>query len=259
MKMPHPERLMQRLDEIGHSVASTGNCLALIGLGSVGLEFDRLDEYSDLDFFVIVQAGYKQEFMHDLGWLHAVCPLAWSFQNTADGYKVLFEDGIFAEYAVFERDELPSIPFAPGRIVWAAPGVDANIAHPILTLSKDPARTVEWLVGEVLSNLYIGLCRLKRGEKMSALRFVQSYAVDRILELAPQFEAEQAAFTDPFTPERRFEQRFPELAKRLASFCLGYEHTCESARNILEFLEEKIEVNAAIRREILLLLDELPN
>jgi lincosamide nucleotidyltransferase B/F len=259
MKMAHPDRLMQRLNEIGHSVASTGKCLALIGLGSVGLEFDRLDEYSDLDFFIIVQAGYKQEFMHDLDWLHAVCPLAWAFQNTNDGYKVIFEDGIFAEYAVFEKDELQSIPFAPGRVVWAAPGVDANIAHPLLMPLQKGARTDEWLVGEALSNLYIGLCRLKRGEKMSALRFVQGYAVDRILELASQFEVEQAAFADPFNPERRFEQRFPELARRLPDFCLGYKRKCESARNILEFLEEKIEVNAAIRREILSLMDELPH
>jgi hypothetical protein len=254
--MPHPDRLMQRLDEIGDSAASKGKCLAVIGLGSVGLEFARLDEYSDLDFFVIVKAGCKQEFIHDLGWLQATCPIAWAFQNTADGCKVLFEDGIFAEYAVFEPDELQSIPFAPGRIVWAATGVDPNIAHPFLMPSQDRARTVEWLVGEALSNLYIGLCRLKRGEKMSALRFVQGYAVDRILELAPQLEVEQAAAADPFTPERRFEQRFPELAKRLPSFCLGYEHSSESARNILEFLEERIGVNAAIRREILLLLGQ---
>jgi hypothetical protein len=124
---------------------------------------------------------------------------------------------------------------------------------------QNGAPTDEWLVGEALSNLYIGLCRLKRGEKMSALRFVLGYAVDRILELAPQFEIEQAAFADPFNPERRFEQRFPDLARRLPDFCLVYEHTCESVRNILEFLEEKIDVNAAIRLEILSLMDDLPN
>jgi hypothetical protein len=47
--------LLYRLDEIGKSLEKSGHALALIGLGSVGLELERLDQYSDLDFFVIVQ------------------------------------------------------------------------------------------------------------------------------------------------------------------------------------------------------------
>ena len=39
-------------------------------------------------------------------------------------------DGIFAEPAVFEPQEVVSIPFAPGRIVWQAPGFDAHDTVP---------------------------------------------------------------------------------------------------------------------------------
>ncbi|KPB04498.1 hypothetical protein [Bacillus sp. CHD6a] len=54
------ERLLRRLDEIGLSLERTQGALLLLGLGSVGNELDRLDEFSDLDFFVIVKPGYKR-------------------------------------------------------------------------------------------------------------------------------------------------------------------------------------------------------
>jgi lincosamide nucleotidyltransferase B/F len=248
------DQLLQRLDNIAQSVSSTGKALALIGLGSVGQETSRLDEYSDLDFFVIVQGGAKLEFLQDLSWLSAASPLAWTFANTKDGCKALFQDGIFAEFAIFEMEELQTIPYAPGRLVWAAPGVDPGIARPAAAQSQDSTRTEDWLIGEILSNLLIGMGRFRRGEKISALRFVQGYAVDRIIELAPAIEQEQPAFSDPFAPERRFEQRFPELAKRIPEFCLGYEQTPQSARNILEFLEEKYTIHPDVKRSILELI-----
>jgi hypothetical protein len=85
-----------------------------------------------------------------------------------------------------------------------------------MTPVQQPSPT-EWLVGEALTNLYVGLGRYRRGEKLSAARFIQNYAVDRILDLAARIEAEQPAFKDQFASERRFEQRFPELASRLPS------------------------------------------
>jgi hypothetical protein len=42
-----------------------------------------------------------------------------------------------------------------------------------------------------LTNLYVGLGRFHRGEKLSALRFIQHHAVDRFLELTEQVEAAQ--------------------------------------------------------------------
>ncbi len=53
------QSLLKRLDEIGLSLERSGHGLALLGLGSVGLELDRIDAYSDLDFFAIVEAGLQ--------------------------------------------------------------------------------------------------------------------------------------------------------------------------------------------------------
>jgi lincosamide nucleotidyltransferase B/F len=243
-------KLLQRLDEIAQSLEHSEHALALIGLGSVGLELERLDAHSDLDFFVIVEDGFKSAYLENLSWLTDLAPVTYQFQNTGDGFKLLFADDVFCEFAVFEAHELEQIPFSPGRVVWKKLHVSASISTPKLELPTPSSHGLEWLLGEALTNLYIGLKRFKRGEKLSAARFVQQYALDRVLDLVARLEPEQNAFKDPFNRERRLEQRFPQLAGRLADFVQGYERTPESALAMLEFLEAHFAVNQGIAAAI---------
>ncbi len=245
-----PRSLLIRLEEIGQSLARSGHALALIGLGSVGLELERLDAYSDLDFFAIVETGYKQAYLKDLDWLESLCPVAYCFANTEDGYKLLFADGIFCEFAVFEPQELKEIPFAPGRVVWKQPQVSPDIGRPAKESASRSKRSPDFLLGEALTNLYVGLARDKRGEKLSATRFIQGYAVDRLLELADEIEAAQPVFRDEFANERRFEARHPGLARQTAAWMQGYDRNRESALAILTFLEQHFEVDRAIAAAI---------
>jgi hypothetical protein len=246
------QRMLARLEAIGQSLKESGAALALIGLGSSGLEHERLDEFSDLDFFAIVETGAKERYILDLSWIEAVCPLAYRFQNTIDGYKLLFEDGIFCEFAVFELEELKGIPYAAGKVIWKQAWVVEEIALPSKQTPPVATNSADWLLGEALTNLYIGLCRYRRGEKLSAARFVQQYALDRLLELAATLEEVQSGVLDPFSPERRIEQRLPQMAGRLAEFVQGYENSPRAASAILEYLESYFPINpamaAAVRR-----------
>jgi hypothetical protein len=245
-----PQDLLNRLDEIGRSLARSGHALALIGLGSVGTELDRLDSYSDLDFFAIIEQGHKRAYLDSLGWLSDIHPIAYSFLNTEDGYKVLFADGIFCEFAIFELDELKNIPFAAGRIVWKRADVPDTIRHPVSKPAPYFKRGKVWLLGEALTNTYVGLNREKRGEKLSATRFIQGYAVDRLLELVEYVEPGMQVHRDPFVNERRFEQRFLELSSQVSTWMQGYEKNRESALAILAFLEKHFKVNEAIASAI---------
>jgi len=245
-----PQALLKRLDEIGQSLERSGHALALIGLGSVGLELDRLDSYSDLDFFAIVEKDYKHAYLESLGWLSDIHPIAYSFLNTEDGYKVLFEDGIFCEFAVFEPAELEHIPFAPGRIVWKRADIPDTLGQPVTFPPSKQKRGKDWLLGEALTNIYVGLNREKRGEKLSATRFIQGYAVDRVLELAGYIEPGRETHLDPFVNERRIEQRYPELIPQFSVWMQGYEKNHESALAILDFLQMHFEVNEAIANAI---------
>jgi hypothetical protein len=242
----NPQSLLKRLDEIGQSLAQSGHALALIGLGSVGEELHRLDEYSDLDFFAIVEAGYKRHYIENLDWLSRLAPIAYHFLNSPDGYKLLFADGIFCEFAVFELQELTGIPFAPGRIVWKREDAPETIHRPTKEPIHAARRDKEYLVGEAITNLYVGMGRDKRGERLSAMRFIQGYAVDRLLELAETIEPEQNVIRDIFVNERRFEARHPAMAREMSAGLQGYERNRESALAILSFLVRNFEVNKAM-------------
>ncbi len=247
--MKAPQELLERLDAIGESLRVSGNALALLGLGSVGAETARLDAYSDLDFFAIVREGFKEHYIDNLDWLSNIQPIAYAFRNTVDGYKVLFEDGIFCEFAVFEPQEMAKIPFSAGRIVWKTSDFDETICKPS-ELTQPTRKPADFHLGEALTNLYVGMGRYHRGEKLSAARFIQNYAVDQILQLAAQIEAAQPALVDIYNGERRFEKRFPNIAAHMPKFIQGYERSPDSALAILEFLEAHFEVNKAIAAQI---------
>lgn len=244
----HP--LLIRLDEIGRSLALSGHALALIGLGSVGEELHRLDEYSDLDFFAIVEPGYKRHYIENLEWLSRLAPIAYHFQNSADGHKLLFSDGIFCEFAVFEPQELQEIPFSAGRIVWRREDAPENLHRPAREPIRAARRGSDHLVGEALTNLYVGMGRDRRGEKLSAMRFIQGYAVDRLLELADSIEPGRDVTRDMFANERRFEARHPALTPDLPQWTQGYARNRESALAILSFLERHFDVNRAMAEAI---------
>lgn len=233
--MVDPNTLLERLERIAAALRDSGHALALIGLGSVGLERERLDEWSDLDFFAIVEPGWKARYIDRLDWLAAAHPLAWHFRNTGDGCKALMDDGVFCEFAVFEPQELEAIPFAPGRVVWRREGVDDRIATP--RRGMPPPRTTDdetWIVGEALSCLFVGLQRWRRGEKLSAARFVQGHALDRLIELdALRIRPPPG---DPFSADRRLESRQPRLAAELPRLVPGYGETPSAALAMLDAL-----------------------
>ncbi|MFA6456766.1 MAG: hypothetical protein WCW40_08090 [Bacteroidota bacterium] len=249
--------LLQRLDSIAASVRSSGKCRALLALGSVGSELGRLDEYSDLDFFIIAKNGLKQLFINDLFWLRSVSPVAWHFKNTKDGHKVLFEDGIYCEFAVFEEDEMRSAAFSKGRIVWKEDDFDETLCIPQRPSSPFVPDDLEWAIGEAVTCIYVGLCRYARGEKLSGTRFVQNYAVDMIIASSSRFAKEEPDFKDQYQHERRYEKRFPSLGQYLPSIIQGYDRTPESALALLQLVEAFVPVNAAIKKEIVTLAEIL--
>lgn len=251
--MEHQDLLLERLHAIGESLSHRPHALALIGLGSVGIERDRLDAYSDLDFFVIVEDGWQASYLSDLTWLSSVAAVAYCFQNSDDGFKLLYEDGVFCEFAVFEVAQLQAIPFSTGQIVWKRAEISAQLAISQQPMPTPSDHVLERQLGEALTNLYVGLGRFRRGERLSGSRFVQQLALDRVLELIARVETDvQPTRRDGFNAERRFEQRFPLHASLISSFAQGMDATPASALAILGFLEQHFAVNsgiaAAIRR-----------
>ncbi len=244
--MNTPAALLNRLDAIGRSLATHDDALALIALGSVGLELDRLDAYSDLDFFVVVRPSAKERFRTNLDWLEAAAPVVFHYRGPRDGLHILYADGIYCEMAIFTVAELGLSHYTPGRMVWRRDGVADDLARPATAPPRSTWKDADQLLGEILCNLHVGLLRFRRGERLAAAREIQLYAVDRLLELAAHLEPAMVAAQDPFAPMRRMEQRYPQMAAHLPSFQQGYERTPQSAAAMLDFLAARYTLNEAM-------------
>jgi hypothetical protein len=243
-----PERLLQRLDDLGAVLAERGDALALIGLGSVGLDLDRLDDHSDMDFFVVVEDGVKQRYLDSLDWLQALCPIEFSFENSVDGRKVLFTDGLFAEYAVFTVDELRAGSFPPGRLIWAREDAPQGLERCGTLPGPSPYDYPEYHVDEAVTNLYVGLHRDARGERLAATRLIQQHAVDRLLTYLELTTG--TTRQDAFVLERGAERRFGPDELPLAAMVPGYERNKHAALAILDWLEHRVDVDPTLAAEI---------
>ncbi|WP_299450023.1 hypothetical protein [uncultured Serinicoccus sp.] len=251
----HPTLL--RLDRLAAHLAGDDHVLAVLGLGSAGAETHRFDEHSDIDVFVVVDSvSVKNDYLRDPAWLAGLGGhVAYSFVNDPNGRKALLSDGLFVEYAVFTPAQLAALPVVGARVVWARDGHD-----PLTSASTPPTPTALDTVGihlnEALTNLYVGLHRELRGERLTAMRFIQVYAVDHVLALVRLDPASRLDHPDRFEPTRRIEQADLATDLPLHRMVLGYEHNVDAARAVLGWLTTRHVTDPAMTRAIHQLLDE---
>lgn len=232
---------------LSNRVALYNEVLCLLGLGSMS-ETKRADEYSDMDFFLVVKNGSKDRFLYQLDWLE-IHPILFTFKNSNDGNKVLFSDGTFAEYAVFTEDEILNATYTKGKIYYQKETYLENISDCKNIKFKKPI-DISYHVNEALSNLYIGLKREKRGEYASATTFIQSYAYQLVVQLFPYCFENTIEFEDYFVYERRIEFHFKEAKSIISNMRQGYLKNKESALEILNFLIKYFNPNEFIVKEI---------
>ena len=105
-------------------------------------------------------------------------------------------------------------------------------------------------MGEALTNLYVGLHRDARGERLAACRLIQTLAVDRVLSFLDLTGGAVRPRQDAFAVERGAEARFSPETLPLAAMVPGYEHNREAALAILEWIEARAEVDDVIAAAI---------
>lgn len=103
------ENTLERFEKYSESL--TQSCIQhpkIIGLVLVGstAETQRVDEWSDHDFFVITEDGEQEGLRQNLSWLPEPDSLAFWFRETEHGLKVVYKSGDVLEFAVFSCDEL---------------------------------------------------------------------------------------------------------------------------------------------------------
>lgn len=231
----HPALL--RLERLAVQLAADPHVEAVLGLGSAGVDTDRFDDHSDIDFFVITDsAATKRGYLQEISWLAGFgSEVAYSFGNDPNGRKALLADGLFLEYAIFTPTELAAVPYAGARVVWSRGRLDLptqgmSAPHPPENESG------QFHLNEALTNLYVGLHRELRGEHLSAMRLIQVHAVDRVLALLRLEPATRLDHPDPFEATRRIERARVPASLPLDRMCPGYTRNVEAARAVLAWL-----------------------
>jgi lincosamide nucleotidyltransferase B/F len=236
-----PNRLLAGLDAIAATLSSHPQALALLALGSCGVATDRLDAYSDLDFFVIVEESAKQDFIANLDWLTCGKPLVFAHRNTVDGWKTLDEDGVLCEFAVFHPAELAPIPFAQGRVVWARDGFDTSVLTPTRPIGPID---IDWTSNEALTNILVGLKRYLRGEEQAAARAIVVDGGELVCGV--MMAAQQS---DPYNPWRRMEVTSADTASEMKAI-LQQTHLPFIARDLVAALAQRTALPQPLCAEI---------
>jgi hypothetical protein len=231
--------LLQRLERLTEVLRNESDCLGLLALGSAA-DTSRMDAYSDLDFFVIVKDGTVERFLNHDFWLSACAPVAYRFRNTRDGHKVLWNDGIYAEYAVFDGSTLAHIPYSPGRWCFKREGIRLP-DQPNKPL-PDPRQSLDFAYNDALTNLLVGMMRYRRGERLAGARLIQVHAIDRILATLEDPNNPLQASVDPFSLDRRVEFRHPEIVDLLSNVMVDQDHLPQAALVLLAYLNERMSI-----------------
>ncbi|OFE17251.1 hypothetical protein BA895_17620 [Humibacillus sp. DSM 29435] len=236
---------LKRLDDLAAYLRADPAVLAVLGLGSAGEQTERFDDHSDIDFFVIVaDQATKQRYLASIHWLSGFGGrVSYDFVNDPNGRKALFQDGLFLEYAIFTTPELKSIPLHGARVVWSRPlfAQHETTAPPVPVL-----KTMDIHLNEAMTNLFVGLHRELRGERLTAMRFIQVYAVDQIIALERLNPTTVSFQPDPFEATRRVERASRDRQLPLHDMAPGYSHNARAAQASLNWLQQFYEPDPAI-------------
>ena len=244
--------LLHRLEKLTEVLLNDSDCLGLLALGSAA-DLSRMDAYSDLDFFVIVKDGTVQRFLNEDTWLTSCAPLAYRFRNTVDGHKALWEDGIYAEYAVFDISMLSRIPYTTGRWCFKRDGITLpDQPHKPL---PDPRQSVDFAYNEALTNLLVGMMRYRRGERVAGARLIQVHAIDRILATLDDPSVPLSTSVDPFSLDRRIEFRHPEIVPLLEDVLVDLDKLPQATLALLTYLQARMSIPEAMVQRITDLCD----
>ena len=230
------ERFEGLLDELRATAEADADIVGLVGMGSTA-ERDRVDEWSDHDFALLTAPGAGERFRQSLDWLPGAGGIALSVREHHGGMKVIYDDGRVLEFGITDLAGLHGWHANAYDVLYDAGGVaDAMakvVARPLPTGGPDDVRDVSL----VLTQLFIGVGRARRGELLSAGNSIRSEAVAYLLPvLGRRIGASGPERLDNLDPRRRFEAAHPDVGARIGELLTLRPEAC--ARALLELAEE---------------------
>lgn len=220
MKLELYRRYTQQLTAALHARPGV---LGLVALGSMAEQGELPDEYSDHDFFVVVEPWLAEELRGSSEWLPAPDRIRLRFRETPHGVKALYDDGHLIELAVFTLEELSLARVNRHRVLFDHADVEARmvrVERETRARIEAEAPSDEWLVGQMLTDALVGALRAARGETLAGSERV-TQATRWFLRLVDRHRAnERSDRRDSLDVLRRVEWVYPELGAELAAALL---------------------------------------
>lgn len=204
---------------ISYSNSLTKACVEhpkIIGLVLVGstAETDRVDEWSDHDFFVLTEKGDQEELRQNLDWLPMANTIAFSFRETEHGLKVVYRSGAVLEFAIFDCDELSGCTVNHHRLAFGNEDAKQALATatnrlPATVMGEDLADFRHFL-----SLLVIQTGRARRGEILTAGQGIRGAGLTVLLKVLTRRLSPDSRL-DTLDVTRRFEFVHSEIGREL--------------------------------------------
>ncbi|RCW60370.1 MULTISPECIES: hypothetical protein [Halanaerobium] len=227
--------------ELSQNLKSEADVIGLLALGSMAEKDHDPDLWSDHDFSIIVKAGNQDKYIDKLFWLPEEYEAVFTYKEAANSRKIILKNMHLIEYAVFTLEDLKKLKINSYRLL-----IDKNgISDYIEEIKNETSRTSKLLtenkvlLGNLLTDLFIGIGRYKRGEKISAHYFIKEKGLKQLLLLIEKnIDNNEIDNLDNLDPFRRFEYNYPDLALMINQIIDA--EIISAAENILEFLQAQL-------------------
>jgi len=199
-------RFDEHLDALIAGCRATDGVTSLTTFGSAAAsEAGRRDEWSDLDFCVFFRPDRSDDLRASWAFLPHREHVVLEAREYDNGGVVIYDDGMLYEFGAGTP-----WPFSDPHRDVVIDGGDLTLTDP--PGLPDPAQSVRLF----LAKLYIGMGRLRRGERVAANAHIRVHALTGLAEALRQRLAPDAP-RSPFDPFRRIEQALPGPASRIAA------------------------------------------
>jgi hypothetical protein len=192
--------------------------LGLVAVGSMAEQDYQPDDWSDHDFFVIVNPGKQEKFRNEISWLPEPDHVVFFFRETSHGVKALYDHGHLLEYAIFDPEELRLAKVNRYRILQDRSNLQLRMQEIVSDTRQQGHRNTYddlWLIGQFLTQMLVAAGRYRRGEELSGYFFMMSGLRHLILLFSKHLKSGKETLKDEIDPVRRFESLYPELGKEI--------------------------------------------
>lgn len=196
----------------------THSVVALVGVGSTSGERPA-DRWSDHDLLIVTTDRHEAaRLRQDPAHLPLPEEPMLAFAEPDHGLTVVLSDGHLLELAICGPDELEWFAADRHRVLVDRIGVSGILDQALRRNVFAPLSTpdeIQSCYQHLVKELIVVICRLGRGERISAHRHLQAALDDLLVLLQRSGHIGTAELSDPCDPARRLERSDPQIAARI--------------------------------------------